>query len=193
MALANQLGLTNKVVSERHYFASQTNLTAGHAAKLITKAVNKKISAKDVKQLYMIYFRNEMEWHHSGFYKGATGKTMGRTYFISSDETQDIIDNFGTLYPVLEEQKKSAEEDVYAFYWTWENQGSKRRPHWGKVLKTYEGKISCLPKNSTVCERKVYEVAKKAEGRIYTGWSEPKISEFNNESVLKDNICITRK
>ena len=193
MALANQLGLTNKVVSERHYFASQTNLTAGHAAKLITKAVNKKISAKDVKQLYMIYFRNEMEWHHSGFYKGATGKTMGRTYFISSDETQDIIDNFGTLYPVLEEQKKSAEEDVYAFYWTWENQGSKRRPHWGKVLKPYEGKRSCLPKNSTVCERNVYEVAKKAEGRIYTGWSEPKISEFNNESVLKDNICITRK
>lgn len=193
MALANQLGLTNKVVSERHYFASQTNLTAGHAAKLITKAVKKKISAKDVKQLYMIYFHNDMEWHHSGFYKGATGKTMGRTYFISLDETQDIIDNFDTLYPVLEEQKKSAEEDVCAFYWTWENQGSSRRPRWCKALKTYEGKRACLPKNSTVCERNVYEVAKKAEGRIYTGWSEPNISEFNNESVLKDNICITRK
>lgn len=46
MALANQLGLTNKVVSERHYFASQTNLTAGHAAKLITKAVKKKYQLK---------------------------------------------------------------------------------------------------------------------------------------------------
>lgn len=134
-----------------------------------------------------------MEWHHSGFYKGATGKTMGRTYFISLDETQDIIDNFDTLYPVLEEQKKSAEEDVCAFYWTWENQGSSRRPRWCKALKTYEGKRACLPKNSTVCERNVYEVAKKAEGRIYTGWSEPNISEFNNESVLKDNNCITRK
>ena len=87
-----------------------------------------------------------MEWHHSGFYKGATGKTMGRTYFISLDETQDIIDNFDTLYPVLEEQKKSAEEDVCAFYWTWENQGSSRRPRWCKALKTYEGKRAYQPR-----------------------------------------------
>ena len=125
-----------------------------------------------------------MEWHHSGFYKGTTGETMGRTYFISPDETQDIIDNFDTLYPVLEEQKQSTEENVFAFFWTWKNQGSKRRPRWCKVLKTYEGKRSSLPKNSTVCEKKVYDMAKKAEGRVYTGWNEPTISEFNSGSIL---------
>ena len=85
MALANQLGLTNKVVSERHYIASQTNLTAGQAAKFITKAVKKNISAKEVRLLYEIYFKCDMEWHHSGFCKGSTGNTMGRTYFISPD------------------------------------------------------------------------------------------------------------
>ena len=184
MALANQLGLTDKVVSEHHYIASLTNLSAGQAAKYISKAVKKNISAKDVRLLYEIYFECDMEWHHSGFYKGTTGKTMGRTYFISPDETQDIIDNFDTLYPVLEEQKKSTEEKVFAFFWTWKNQGSKRRPRWCKVLKTYEGKRSSLPKNSTVCERKVYDMAKKAEGRVYTGWNEPTISEFNSGSIL---------
>ena len=89
MALANELGLTNKVVSERHYIASQTNLTAGQAAKYISKSVNRKISAKDVRSLYKIYFKCEMEWHHSGFYQGETGKTMGTD--------QDI---YGYLYPV---------------------------------------------------------------------------------------------
>jgi len=73
---------------------------------------------------------------------------------------------------------------VFAFFWTWKNQGSKRRPRWCKVLKTYEGKRSSLPKNSTVCERKVYDMAKKAEGRVYTGWNEPTISEFNSGSIL---------
>ena len=51
MALANELGLTSKVVSERHYFASQTNFTAGQAAKFMTNSINKKLSAKDVKLL----------------------------------------------------------------------------------------------------------------------------------------------
>ena len=83
MALANQLGLTHKVVSERHYMASQTLLTAGDAAKFITKAVGRKVSAKDVKLLYELQFVSEMEWHHSGFFSGTSGQTMGRTYFIS--------------------------------------------------------------------------------------------------------------
>ncbi len=178
MALANQLGLTNKVVSERHYIASQTMLTAGESAKLITKAVGTKVSVKDLKLLYELHNGSHMEWHHSGFFSSTSGRTMGRTYFISPDETQSIIDNFDTLFPILEEHKKSEEEVVCAFYWIWKNQGSNRRPRWCKVLKTYEGKKSCLPKNSTVCERNVYEVAKKAEGRIYTGWNEPSMSEF---------------
>lgn len=64
MALANQFDLTNKVVSERHYLASQTRLTAGEAAKYITKVVGKRMSAKDVKLLYELQYGDEMEWHH---------------------------------------------------------------------------------------------------------------------------------
>ena len=51
MALENDLGLTSKMVSERHYFASQTNFTAGQSAKFMTNFINKKLSAKDVKLL----------------------------------------------------------------------------------------------------------------------------------------------
>jgi len=129
MALANDLGLTSKVVSERHYYASQTMFTAGESAKIITKSVGRKVSAKDLKFLYELHYGTHMEWHHSGFFSGISGRTMGRPYFISPDEMQDIIENFDTLFPVLEEHKKSAEEVVCAFYWKWINQGTDRRPH----------------------------------------------------------------
>ena len=182
MALANQLGLSNKMVSERHYFASKINYTAGQAAKILTRAVNKKLSAKDVKLLFKLKFGYDMEWHHSGFYQSTTGQTMGRTYFISPDKTNRLIEEFDTLLPLLEKQKKCAEEYVYAFYWIWDNSGRRRTSRWNKVLKTYEGKRSELPKNATECEREVYETAKKAEGRVYTGWDVPDISEFYDEA-----------
>ena len=41
--LANQIGLTNKVVSERHFLASQTKYTAGEAAKKVSKILKVKI------------------------------------------------------------------------------------------------------------------------------------------------------
>lgn len=182
MALANQLGLTSKVVSERHYRASQVKFTAGQAAKFITKAVNKKLSAKDVRSLFKLKFKCDMEWHHSGFYKGTSGQTMGRTYFISPNDMQQLVTEFGILYPLLEEHKNKANKNVYAFYWEWENAGTGKRPRWCKVLKTYEGKKSDLPKNSTECKKEIYEVAKKAEGCIYKGWDAPDISEFNDDT-----------
>lgn len=178
MALANELGLTSKVVSERHYVASLTMLTAGHAAKIISKAVSTKVSAKEVKELYRLHYGCGMEWHHSGFYQGATGQTMGRTYFISPEETQEIIENFSTLYIKLDKKKRCDEEVIYAFYWEWKNIRSKRNPQWSKVLKTYYGVRASLPKNSTECDLNTYLAAKNAEGRVYSGWSKPLISDF---------------
>ena len=61
--LAKELGLTNKVVSERHYYASLHKLTAGEAAKDLSKVVGKKVSAEDIKELYTEQFGKEMEWH----------------------------------------------------------------------------------------------------------------------------------
>ena len=184
MALANDLGLTHKVVSERHFLASQTELTAGEAAKLITKAVGIKVLAKDLKILYELQFKDEMEWHHSGFFSGTSKRTMGRTYFISPKDTQVIIDNFSTLYPSLKDSKAKADENVYAFYWEWFNCGSKRRQRWSKRLSVYTGKRTNLPKNSTECDIYVYQAAKMAEGRIYSGWDEPTISEFMNQANM---------
>lgn len=86
MALANQLGLSSKCVSERHYAASQVKMTAGEAAKYITKRVGRKVLAKDVKAPYLAHYGREPEWHHSGFYQGGSGKTMGRTFFLSDEE-----------------------------------------------------------------------------------------------------------
>ena len=187
MALANHLGLTDKVVSERHYYASKTKQTAGESAKLITKSVGIKISAKDLKSLYKLRYGCNMEWHHSGFFNGTSGQTMGRTYFISPESTKDIIDNFETLYHLFEEQKRNDEEIVYAFYWEWVNKGSVRHPRWGKELKTYYGMKSQLPKNSTICDKRIYMAAKNDEGRIYKGWDKPELSDFN-QCIVHNNI-----
>lgn len=80
--LANEVGLSNKCVSERHHYASQHKLTAGEAGKRMTKALKEKVSAKDVKSLYVAHYGREPEWHHSGFYRNTTGRTMGRTFFL---------------------------------------------------------------------------------------------------------------
>ncbi len=68
MALANELGLTTKVVSERHFWASQEKLTAGEAAARISKETKIKITAKDLRLIYEEILHERMEWHHSGFY-----------------------------------------------------------------------------------------------------------------------------
>ena len=78
MGLANQIGLTSKVVSERHYIASQTKLTAGEASKILSKALGIKVGAKELVESFKLIYNKEPEWHHSGFYKS----TMGRTFFL---------------------------------------------------------------------------------------------------------------
>lgn len=186
MALASDLGLTHKVVSERHYLASQTQLTAGEAAKFITKTIGKKVTAKELKDMYEDLFGCNMEWHHSGFYRGDSGKRMGVTYFISPKDTQSIINNFDELYASIEKKKSIADEDVHAFFWKWCNYGSNRHPRWGKKLDVYTGKRSKLPKNSTICAKKTYEAALKHRGRIYIGYDEPSISDFTEED--KDTV-----
>lgn len=102
--LAKQLGLTNKVVSERHYYTSQTKLTAGEAAKAISKHTGKKVLAKDVKELYQVRYGREAEWHHSGFYRDNNGKTMGRTFFLSGEEVEELANNYDEICAKRDEQ-----------------------------------------------------------------------------------------
>ena len=67
---------TGKYVSERHADASaEGKLTSGKIAGMLSKKFGEKITAKEVKPF-------AGEWHHSGFYQGNRGSTMGRTYFF---------------------------------------------------------------------------------------------------------------
>ena len=185
MALANKLGLTDKVVSERHFYASQEKQTAGEAAKNIAKAVKRKVSAKNLREMYDLYYHHEMEWHHSGFHKGTYGKTRGRTFFISKEEIQEIIDNFDMIYEKFEQSQAYESEKVYAIYWEWQelSRTNRRQPKWAKTLQVYEGERRMLPRNSTECTKAVYIEAMKAVGRIYEGWDTPTIEEFERKAV----------
>jgi hypothetical protein len=73
------LANNGKVVSERHAEAAANGLlTAGQMAKKIKRVLGVKVLAKELKPY-------ADEWHHSGFYKGGNGSTMGRTYFFKPD------------------------------------------------------------------------------------------------------------
>ncbi len=186
MALANELGLTSKVVSERHYLASLEKLTAGKAAAIISKATKVKISAKDLHMIYEKVLNEEMEWHHSGFYSGSNGRTMGRTYFIDYDEVEDIIKDFDRIYGELVALKKKADEKVYAICWMWDTEraGSYfKYKRYIKRLYVYQGTRNKLPKNAIECNESTYNAAKECEGRVYRGYDAPTLEEF----MVKDS------
>ena len=187
--LANEKGLTNKCVSERHYHASLVKMTVGEAAKYITKKVGRKVLAKDVKDLYLTHYGQTPEWHHSGFYKGGKGRTMGRTFFLSEDEAQTLVDNYQTLVQKLASRlaKQSVEETrqretvTTGFYWTWGSDygGSYGKKRKFKVLHAYEGNELSIPSsNFTPCDASLLPAIKANEGKKYFGWDEPKLEEF---------------
>lgn len=192
MALANQLGLSSKCVSERHYKASYEKMTAGEAAKYITKRVGRKVLAKDVKALYMTHYGREPEWHHSGFYRGVSGKTMGRTFFLSDEEAQTLCDNYDAIVQKhADEQMRQEQEEVRkrenrvcGFYWTWDydyrgNYGKKRT---FKVLHVYEGnELDAPSRNFTPCTEEQLAAVRPHVDKQYFGWDEPSINDFIKE------------
>lgn len=184
--------MKHKCVSERHFAASQVKMTAGEAAKYITKRVGTKVLAKDVKCLYLAHYGREPEWHHSGFYRGGNGKTMGRTFFLSEEEAQTISDNYAAILQQyaddqmrrdLEEQRKR-ENRVCGFYWTWDydykgNYGKKRT---FKVMHVYEGnELDAPSRNFTTCTPEQLEAVRPHVGKHYFGWDEPSINDFCKE------------
>lgn len=180
--------MKHKCVSERHYAASQVKLTAGEAAKSLTKKVGTKVLAKDVKCLYMTHYGREPEWHHSGFYSGTGGKTMGRTFFLSEEEVQTLADNYQAIVQKRadeiarqeEEKRRKRETKVMGFYYTWSHdyggRYGKKRTY--KVLHAYEGDELSMPHNFTSCDAETFGKVKANEGKQYFGWDEPKLEEF---------------
>lgn len=187
--LAYNLGI-DKCVSERHIYASQRKLTAGEAAKKLSKAIGDKVLAKEIKELYKVHFGRDPEWHHSGMYKNDNVKTMGRTFFLSDEEVQTIADNYKAILCKRDEaqQKRFAEEErkkntsVTGFYYTWDydygGRYGKKRTY--KVLHSYEGAEINTPANFTPCTPEALQSVRKNEGKKYFGWDEPTLSEFTN-------------
>lgn len=183
MALANDLGLTNKVVSERHHYASQSKLKASEAAKQLSKLVGVKVSAKEIVSGYKTIHGREPEWHHSGFYKKANMNTMGRTFFFTDDEVTMLAERWVEI-PIKTEQKEKEsqvkrETIVKGFYFIWDSQrGARGRKVNFKRLQTYEGPELNTPSNFTRLSDVAFETAKTKEGKEYFGWDEPRINEF---------------
>ena len=175
---------SGKYVSENHYIASKSKLTAGEAVKVILKKTKIKILAKELPKLYYQQFNNPMEWHHSGFYSSnQKGKQMGRTYFISEKELEQIIDNINELLSIicLSEKPKIDTTNVFGFYyiWVYDYEGNYGKKRTFKILQTYEGIKRYAPKNFTeVTERDLFEKINTCVGKKYFGWSEPTIAEF---------------
>lgn len=105
MALANN----GKVVSERHAEASNHGmLTAGQVAQILRRKFKIKIKAKDLRDF-------ADEWHHSGFYKGSAGSTMGRTYFFRPDV--DLKSLAARIEEIQAEEAEIANEpDIDRYY-----------------------------------------------------------------------------
>ena len=187
--LAYEIGV-NKCVSERHVYASSRKMTAGNAAKKLTKLVGSKVLAADIKELYLMYYHREAEWHHSGFYNDGSGKTMGRTFFISEEEVQELAEHYADLAQQRAdaisrkeaEEKRQRQTKVMGFYWTWDydyNHG-KRRNY--KVLQAYEGDELHCPNHFTPCNAATLKRIKTVVGRKYYGWDEPKLGEFSKKA-----------
>ncbi|MDR0793587.1 MAG: hypothetical protein LBE82_09795 [Chitinophagaceae bacterium] len=176
MALANKLGLTSKVVSERHFYASQTKCTAGEAANLLSKN-GFKISAKELVNLYRSYYGYEPEWHHSGFYKSNFGKsTMSRTFFFSDEQISYIQTNWTAIHNAVANKQEEIEKEnllqkslfIFGFYWVWQSDygGRYGKKRWFKVLHAFEGSEFDMPtKNFTTCSEEEFEVVKTKSGK----------------------------
>ena len=164
---------TGKYTSERHERAVQSGkLTAGQAAKIISKITGEKVSAKQLKQY-------STEWHHSGFYS----KGMGKTYFFTDEQINNLADNWNQLKAesIQKELKIKAIEDekrnsiIQGFYFTWDYDynGSYGKKRNFKVLKFYSGNELNKPINFTSLTFEEYEKAISKQGQKYYGWDEP--------------------
>jgi hypothetical protein len=184
--MALSIEQTGKHTSQRHQQAiEEGKLTAGQAAKKLSKATGQKVLAKQLIQLYELHFGYNPEWHHSGFYKGGSGKsTMGKTWFFSECEIENLakIDVKTLLTPATPPEMQSP--IVKGFYYKWESDyggkyGKKRNV---KILHTYEGPIAEAPKHFVELNeaqfQKAVEICKSRFLSTYVGWEEPKSSDF---------------
>lgn len=179
------VSITGKYTSVRHAIAKENGkLTAGDAAKMLSKLIKTKVSAKEIVKAYTLIIGREPEWHHAGFYKGAHGSKMGRTFFFEDFLVETLASRWSEAAVKQAEfdvaVKVKTETIIKGFYYEWDHDyngkyGKKRN---FKVLKSYNGSELSQPRNFTSCNDVQFSNVLKSENKKYFGWDEPTISEF---------------
>ena len=182
--LASQTGISDKYVSERHAIACQSKLTAGQAAKIL-KNKGCDISAKSIVEAFELLFNSKPEWHHSGFFKGKTGSKMGKTYFFTNEQIQEMMNRFSEIQNLFNVKERHIihlkETIVKGIYWQWDYDysGKHGKKQCFKVLKIYNGPKFTKPPNFVALSEIQFVKAVSLENKKYFGWDVPEISEFN--------------
>lgn len=167
--------VTGKYTSVRHELARlDGKLTAGEAAKKISKALKIKVTAKEVQAFCT-------EWHHSGFYKASGGKKkiMGRTWFIEAEEVNELIVTWNEKSDAMkkerEEKEKKGREIVRGWYVRFNREAVNRFGELGyrTYLGVYEGERKGIPNHFTELSEAGYNNALKQEGRRLEAYEKP--------------------
>jgi hypothetical protein len=178
------VAVTGKYTSVRHERAKISGkLTAGEAAKEL-RSRGIKVSAKELVEVFRLLNGYDPEWHHAGFYKVDKKSTMGRTFFFTSEQIDEIEERFPEVegIKVKEEAERKAKEEnkIKGFYYSWDydynGRNGKKRNY--KVLGIYEGSELNAPRNFCSLEDAAFERARTQEGKKYFGWDEPNWRDF---------------
>uniref|UniRef100_A0A6M3JAE2 Uncharacterized protein n=1 Tax=viral metagenome TaxID=1070528 RepID=A0A6M3JAE2_9ZZZZ len=176
---------TGKYISERHAEAGAAGkLTAGNVAAILNRKFKPtpKIKAKELKDF-------ADEWHHSGFYKGTRGNTMGRTYFFSPSV------DFELLYKKVCESRSyttdvAAEPDVERYFFSAGFEKLSRRSKWEKKWRVYAKFEAIVCKSSIQFSKKTeiskedYELLKGFENYDLKAYET--VGEFKNRMLKKE-------
>ena len=108
------VAVTGKHTSVRHELAKLNGrLTAGEAAKVLSKSLKIKVLAKEVTAAYEVLTGREPEWHHAGFYKGRNGRsTMGRTFFFTDEHVEMLADRWHEVDQIKADKEARAMAQV---------------------------------------------------------------------------------
>lgn len=188
--------VTGKYTSVRHELAKMDGkLTAGEAAKKVSKILSQKISAKELVAANDLLGRRT-EWHHAGFYKSSSSRksTMGRTFFFDGDDVAYLVENWEKvsekMAEKIAEEKRKKETIVKGWFVCFKRESINR---FGKLgykpyLGLYEGTEDCIPNHFTLLSDGEFLSAKLQEGRRLEAYESPKfesISKIKYNRILK--------
>lgn len=193
-AIANENGgglstaVTGAYTSVRHALAKADpdKLTGGELARILRKRGHI-ITARDLVDAHCRIMGRYPEWHHSGFKPKSAGGGMGRAYFYAADVVDRMADGLAkwqaeqaadrAAAQAEAERKRTTMVQGFAFEWTEEGVGRYRRKV--KRLLAYTGPEAYAPRTFTACDAAHFEAVKHHEGRIYRGWDEPSMGDFD--------------